>query len=151
MEVEQALHNIACEQRYYARYMIKILGNRLCRGSVASEQNHSCIRSHVFNDKEESDKYMEHMHVMIRDLFSNQKLHINNFNIALYGLTNRRCSYIVALDHEKTHDYTILRQVVARLSFNVYSQLFQLKQIHLLFRSKGMEQMLLQEYSMIAL
>ena len=64
------------------------------------------------------------MHVMIRDLFSNQKLHINNFNKALYGLTNRRRSYIVALDHEKTHDYTILRQAVARLSFNVYSQLF---------------------------
>ena len=67
---ENALKAIASEKKHYARYLIrKIPGNRLHRGSAASEQNHSSVISFIFGDKD-SKNYMEHIHLMIRDLFT---------------------------------------------------------------------------------
>ena len=66
---EDALMNFYEERGTYAIYMTnRIPGNRGRRGSSAAEQNHASVVSLLFGDKETKD-YMEHVHVMIRDLF----------------------------------------------------------------------------------
>ena len=110
------------ERQSYAKYLVKqIPGNRNRRGSSCAEQNHSSVSSLMYNDKENKD-YMEHAHVMIRDLFNRQKMHTNKFNRELYGLTNKRnikCEYIES-NKTNTKHYEILKAGLKHLNFNAF-------------------------------
>jgi len=89
-KVEDELDKLHEERSSYALCATKkILGNRNRRGSSAAEQNHASVVSLIFGDKETKD-CMEHVHVMIRDLFTRQKMHTNKFNKGMFGSWNKR-------------------------------------------------------------
>ena len=118
---EKALETIAKEKEFYASFMTrKLPGNKYRRGSVTAEQNHASVRASVYGDKDTND-YMEHMHVMIRDLFSRQKKHINDFNKLLFGLTNNKNNYLEQLNQNSSSlSYTITKEALLSLNYNSF-------------------------------
>ena len=124
-KAEKELDEFYNERVTYALYLIKrIPGNRGRRGSVASEINHASVISLVYGDKE-TKTYMEHPHVMIRDLFIRQRRHNNEFNKLLWGLTNKRNNYLHI--HETSNNqrgnsinYNLIKEAVMTLNFNSF-------------------------------
>ena len=123
-KVEEQLDKFYGERSTYALYKTRqIPGNRNRRGSSAAEQNHSSVISLFFGDKETKD-YMEHIHVMIRDLFTRQKIHTNKFNEGIFGLTNKRAIYLEQLEEENNSSlkhYQLLKDAVTELNFNAFT------------------------------
>ena len=69
-KIKSKLQKCYDQRHSYAKYLAQqIPCNRNRRGSSCAEQNHSSVTSLVFGDKEHKD-YMEHAHVIIRDLFN---------------------------------------------------------------------------------
>ena len=125
IKAEEVLDKIASEKEYYVRYMTrKIPGNRYRRGSVASEQNHASVRALVFGD-DNNQRYMEHMHVMIRDLFTRQKRHINDFNKDIWGMINERNIHLAQINvDDESIISSILREAILQLNFRSFDKLF---------------------------
>ena len=119
---EMGLEKFYQERETYALYLIKqIPGNRDRRGSVAAEQNHASVISLCYGDKE-SKHYMEHAHVMIRDLITRQKNHINKTNKALYGLTNNSIIDMQKIEENKNSvNYQLLKDAVTGLNHNAFT------------------------------
>ena len=122
--VEIELQKFYDQRHSYAKYLVQqIPGNRNRRGSSCAEQNHSSVSSLVFGDKEHKD-YMEHAHVMIRDLFNRQKIHTNKFNQALFGLTNKRNvkKEAIEIQYKNSDLYLIIKNALECLNYNAFSQ-----------------------------
>ena len=83
----------------------------------------------VYGDKEKND-YMEHIHVMIRDLFFRQNTQTNKFHSLLFGLTDKRNVKIDELKqkHKNTYNYQIQIDGVTQLNFDSFI-LFE-KEVH---------------------
>ena len=100
----------------------KIPGDSNRRGSSAAEQNHSSVVSLFFGDKETKD-CMEHVHVIIRYLFTRQKTHTNKFNKGLFGLCNERAMCLEQLEERKISNckhYQVLKDGVLNFNFNAF-------------------------------
>ena len=121
-KIEDELNKFYDQRHSYATYLVQqIPGNRNRRGSSCAEQNHSSISSLVFGDKEHKD-YMEHAHVMIRDLFNRQRIHTNKFNQALFGLTNKRNvkKEAIEIQYRNSDSYNIVSDALENLNYNAF-------------------------------
>ena len=123
--VERELLNFYNQKETYALYLIrKLPGNRGRRGAVVSEINHSSVCSTIYAGKEKK-KYMEHPHVLIRDLFVRQQNHNNETNKLLWGLTNKKNNYLHELhasnnQKRSSMNIEILKESINCLNFNAF-------------------------------
>ena len=85
-EVESKFHSFSEQRKTYAQYILREMkGTRGRRGSCPSEQNHSGILCHLNDGERSQNKYCEAPITLIRDLFDQQKYHINSTKMVVHS------------------------------------------------------------------